>query len=177
MAIRVFPALLLIASLGACNAEPNSTASNAPIAGDTGAARAQPAAARDLTTFDVCALLPAANVASVLDANAEQVVGEATMGTLASDCTYTVNRGDQVRDYAMIWIYSPIVWDPSMIEPGTTIDGLGDSAYRTETAGGGMHQVMVRVEGDFVLDARGNSPEQAQRLAELAVGRLTGAGR
>jgi hypothetical protein len=95
---------------------------------------------------------------------------------MASDCTYTVERGDQVRDYAMIWIYSPLMWDPSMIEPGMTIEGLGDSAYRTKTAGGGMDQVMVRVEGDFVLDARANSPEQAQQLAELAVRRLAGAG-
>lgn len=172
--------LLLATSLSACGADPNSAAadgaSNAAVAGDASAAGAQPAAARDLTTFDVCARLPAADVASILGASPDQVLGEATMGTVASDCTYTVERGDQGRDYAMIWIYSPLMWDPSVIEPGTTIEGLGDSAYRTKTAGGGMDQVMVRVEGDFVLDARANSPAQAQQLAELAVGRLTGAG-
>jgi hypothetical protein len=171
--------LLLVASLSACGADQNNAAADGAsnTAVDATAAGAEPAAERDLTTFDVCARLPAADVASILDASPDQVVGEATMGTIASDCTYTVERGDQVRAYAMIWIYSPLMWDPSDIQPGTTIEGLGDSAYRTKTAGGGMDQVMVRVEGDFVLDARADSPEQAQQLAELAVGRLTGGGR
>jgi hypothetical protein len=180
MVIRMMSALLLVTSLSACGADPDGAgaggASNAADAGDASAARAQSAAARDLTTFNVCALVPAADVARILGASPDQVLGEPTMGTMASDCTYTVERGDQVRDYAMIWIYSPQMWDPSMIEPGTTIEGLGDSAYRTKTAGGAMDQVMVRREGDFVLDARAASPQQAQQLAELAVGRLTGSG-
>jgi hypothetical protein len=56
-------ALLLVASLSACSADPNNAAadgaSNAAVAGDARAAGAQPPAARDLTTFNVCARLPA----------------------------------------------------------------------------------------------------------------------
>jgi hypothetical protein len=126
-------------------------------------------AALDLTTLDVCAMVPAADVAAIMGATAAQTTGGATMGSFAADCTYTVERGDSMRDYAMVFVYPPAHWDPSSASAAQPIAGLGDEAYGDKPFS--FDQVSVLVNGAF-LQTRGNSPEEARKLADLTVARL-----
>ena len=56
------------------------------------------------------------------------------------------------------------------------IEGLGDDAYLEKGSIGSFNKINVLVEGDFMLDTRANSPEQARGPAELALERLSGEG-
>lgn len=165
--------MILIAGLGACSQDPNSTtaAKNANKAAATNSA--PPAKKRDLSTFDVCAQVPAAAVAGIMGSTPEQTSGKATMRTYASDCTYTIQRGEGVRDYAIVWVYAPEMWMPASASTDEKIAGLGDDAYFTQGSGS-FKTVHVLVKGDFMLDTRADSAEQARKLAELAFKRLTG---
>lgn len=127
---------------------------------------------RDLSALDVCARLPVAAVAEIMDSTAERTSGQATMTTHATDCTYTIERGEGARDYVMVWLYAPEMWAPAMAGEDEEIAGLGDEAYLTQGSGS-FKRVHVLLKGHFMLDTRADSPVQARKLAELALKRLT----
>lgn len=136
---------------------------------------AAPGGMRDLSAFDVCARLPVAAVAEIMGSTPERTSGKATMTTHATDCTFTVERGEGAKEYAMVWIYAPEMWAPATAGEDEEIDGLGDEAYMTQGSGS-FKRVHVLVKGDFMLDTRADSPVQARNLAELTLERLTGNG-
>ena len=136
---------------------------------------APPGEERDLSALDVCARLTIAAVAEIMGSTAERTSGKATMATHATDCTYTIERDEGARDYAMVWLYAPQMWEPATAGEDEEITGLGDEAYLTQGSGS-FQRVHVLVKDDFMLDTRADSPEQARKLAELAIERLTGNG-
>lgn len=99
--------------LGGCSQESSSTAPASKQGKTTSAQTAPPTVKRDLKSFDVCARVPAAAVAGILASTPERITGEATMTAYASDCTYTIRRDEGAKDYAMVWLYAPEMWDPS----------------------------------------------------------------
>jgi hypothetical protein len=129
---------------------------------------AQPAAKRDLSTFDVCARLPAA--AAVLGSTPDQTSAKTTMSAYTANCTYTIEHGDGATSYAMIWLYSHEMWNPAIAGDVEKIEGLGDDAYLGTI--GTANSIHVLVAGDFMLDARADTPEQARGLAEVALEQL-----
>ena len=168
--------VLLVAGLNACGQEPNNADSTeSPDKADR-TTPARPAAKRDLSTFDVCERVPAADVAGILGSTPDRTSAEATMMASATDCTYTIKLGDGMNDYAMVWLYSPMMWDPTMASEAEKIKGLGDDAYLDKGSIGSSSTIYVLVKGDFMLDARANSPERARELAKLALERLAGEG-
>ena len=171
-------AVLLSAWLSACGQESNSTADveSQGQAAPAKAERTTPLVKRDLSTFDICTRVPAADVAGILGATSERTSAKATMLSYATDCTYTIDRGEGTKDYVMIWLYAPEMWAPTMAGEIEKIGGLGDDAYLEKGSAGTFSKVNVLVEGDFMLDARANSPEEARKLAELALERLAGDG-
>ena len=146
-------------------ADPSSNDSEVSITPSGGSSR-------DFETFDICSLVPVAEVAEIL--GHEQATGSAnaTMGQHASDCSYSFERGDGSSDYAMIWAYPPELWAPEMKDDTEEISGLGAEANSSMT--GSFHQVNVLVKGDVYIDTRANTPEQARAMAELALARLVG---
>ncbi|MCU7877714.1 MAG: hypothetical protein KZQ84_13100, partial [Candidatus Thiodiazotropha sp. (ex Lucinoma borealis)] len=59
----------------------------------------------------------------------------------------------------------------------SAIEGLGDEAYLEKESSGSFKKINVLVKGDFMLDTRANTLEEARGLTELALKRLTGKGR
>ena len=179
--ISGFLAVLLAMLVSACGQESNNT-TGTEVQGAAAPAKAerttgaQPAVQRNLSTFDLCARLPAADVAGILGATPERTSAKATMMSYATDCTYAIERGDGMKDYAMIFLYSPQMWDPGSIGDFEKIKGLGDDAYLEKEGLGSFKRIHVLVKGDFMLDARADSVEQARGLAELALERLAGDG-
>lgn len=105
----------------------------------------------------------------VLDRDPGSGIAEATVKKWVTDCTYTFRRNDS-NDYFMVSAYSPELWAPEVDTEAEKITGLGDAAYLTSS--GTSAKIMVLVEGDVFLDTRADTPEQARRLAELALERL-----
>ncbi|MCU7811188.1 MAG: hypothetical protein KZQ77_08115 [Candidatus Thiodiazotropha sp. (ex Notomyrtea botanica)] len=167
-------AILLITGFCACSKEPESTDSTKSQGTANRTAQSQPAAQRDLSTFDVCAQVPTVDVAGVLGAAPSRISADATMQSYASDCTYTIMRDDGSKGYAMVWLYSPNMWDPTAAGEIEKISGLGDDAYLEKNSSGAFNRILILVEGNFMLDSRAGSREQARGLAELALKRLTG---
>jgi hypothetical protein len=166
LALPLLCALIVAGGAIACGGPPEDVP---PADSANGRASSASSATLDLTTFDVCTMVPAADVAAIMGATAAQTTGEATMGSFAADCTYTVERGDNVRDYAMVFVYPPTHWDPSSATGAQPIADLGDEAYADKPFS--FDQVNVLVQGAF-LQTRGNSPAEARKLADLAVARL-----
>ena len=167
-------AVLLAAGLSACSQEPNNTDSKESQGEAARTTPARPTVKRDLSTFDICARVPAADVAGILGSTPDRISAKATMLSYAADCTYTIERGDGMKDYAMVWLYSPQMWAPTMAGEVEKIEGLGDDAYLEKGSIDTFNKINVLVEGDFMLDTRANSLEQARGLAELALERLSG---
>ncbi|MCU7890711.1 MAG: hypothetical protein KZQ78_03480 [Candidatus Thiodiazotropha sp. (ex Ustalcina ferruginea)] len=168
---------LLTAGLDGCSQQSNNTASTESQSKENHRAQTQTVAKRDLSSFDVCVRLPATDVAGVLGSTPGQTSTKATMLSYASDCTYTIELGDGMKNYAMIWIYSPEMWAPSMAGEIEKIEGLGNEAYLEKESIGSFEKINVLVKGDFMLDTRANTQEEARGLAELALKRLTGKAR
>ncbi len=168
-------ALLLALALLTCGpaqeSAPESDSSvNAaePVASDTAPSPAA-GSGRDISTLDLCALLPVADVAAVLDRDPGSGTAEATVKQWVTDCTYSFKRNDS-NDYFMVWAYSPEFWAPEVDTEAEKISGLGHAAYVTST--GSLAKIMVLIEGDVFFDTRAATPEEARRLAELAIERL-----
>ena len=126
-------------------------------------------AAREVRTLDVCAHVPLAQVARILDRDAARGTAQATMGQWSADCTYSFER-DGSHDSAMVWVYPPELWAPAGGGDAERIEGLGDEAFAA--AAGSLAKGHVLLEGDLYIDTRAASPEAARDLAELALERL-----
>ncbi|MCU7878880.1 MAG: hypothetical protein KZQ84_19150 [Candidatus Thiodiazotropha sp. (ex Lucinoma borealis)] len=105
---------LLTAGLNGCSQQSNNTASTEGQTKEKHRAQTQTVTTRDLSSFDVCVRLPATDVAGILGSTPDQTLAKATMLSYASDCTYTIELGDGMKNHAIIFIYSPEMWAPTM---------------------------------------------------------------
>jgi len=144
-------------SRGLLSAETNIAAP--PNGGATGA----------IDTLDICALMPVAEVARVLEYDPSSGTAKKTKGRFATDCTYSFAQGEYT-DYAIVWAYPPGFWASELYADDEEIVGLGDSAYLSTSAS--FAQINILLEVGLHLDIRANTTAQARSLAELAISRL-----
>ena len=168
--LHALGAVLTVVMVACGTADEGDTETNAAeqVSGQVSAApRGGP---RDLAALDLCALVPATDVAAALGYPPGSASAEANMGQWSVDCTYTFARGGGLSDYAILGAYPPELWAAHLRDGIEEVPGLGDAAFQSTL--GAFDQMNVLLEGDLFLDARANSPEQARDLAELAVERL-----
>jgi len=174
---RAAPLMLLIVALAVNLAgcgqtsdteRPASTVESADAAPESAGEKA-PASMRDLALLDVCAAVPAAQVADALNLDERMIAAESTRRPGSSDCSYRVQFDEDRQEYLMIWVYPPELWYPEEDDVIESLD-LGDAAYTSTMST--FSQVMVLAEGDFVLDVRAEDVDQAKTLARLAFLRL-----
>lgn len=172
--------LLLVGLATACGGSQNAgsaedaaaTSPESSIAGsaEPSAPAGQDVSAIDVSAIDVCEKIPAAAVATILGSTPENTSGKATMGKYASDCTYTLDTGQGMHSYAIVFVYPPALWSGPDAD-ATVVEGLGDAAYLEQDAAFARLHVLA---GSLFIDARADKPEQARALAELALERLGG---
>lgn len=153
--------LALLTTLAACASDSESPRAADPEPGGSGA---------DVVSIDVCARIPVADVAEVLGEQGARGSAKLTQGSWATDCTYSFER-DAFKKFAIVYVYPVELWAPEEQNDTEKITGLGDAAYLTTN---GISQMHVLVDGVIYIDARADTPEEARRLAELALARLTG---
>jgi hypothetical protein len=129
-------------------------------------------AALDVTTLDVCKLVPVAEVAEALGGTpgAHPPNGHAYPGA-ESECWYEVARGSgRMPEVVGIFLYPPEFFAGMREDGATEIRNLGDGAFlspRTDIA-----TVVVLEQGVAVIDARAGDQEHAKAIAELLLGKL-----
>jgi len=151
--------------------------SQPPPAETPTAAPAAPAAetagvTQDVTAIDVCALVPAAEVAAALGGSpsGRPPHGNAYPGA-ESECWYEVNRGSGTpRETVGVFLYPPDAYASAREDGATEIAGLGDGAFLSPRRD--IATVVVLKKGVATVDARAGDPDHARRLAELVLSKL-----
>ena len=174
----VLPLLLiaLVAMLTGCSqpseSEPTASAAESVSTAPATATGKTKQSNRELAALDVCAVVSAEQVAEALNLDADAIAAVATRRPGSSDCTYSVQVDEDLRNYLMIWVYPPQMWYPEEDDVIESLD-LGDAAYSSTMST--LAQVMVLAKDEFVLDVRADDADQARALAELAFRRLKAA--
>ena len=166
----------LVLALAGCGqpaeSEPAVRQAESSASASAPAAENSPGSSRDISKLDVCAVVTGEEVAEVLGLAAETITATATRRPGFSDCTYSVQVDEDLRNYLMIWVYPPQMWYPEEDDVIESLD-LGDAAYSSTMST--LAQVMVLAKDEFVLDVRADDADQARALAELAFRRLKAA--
>jgi hypothetical protein len=126
------------------------------------------AAGRDLATVDVCLLLPGADVAKAFGGSLKRTSGNST--AVASDCTYTILT--RTPKTFLVYLYPPdhFAMLKEMSDKAEPVSGLGDGAFVEQDSG--WYELKVLKKGDVTIDTRGDTLEEARKLAELVLARL-----
>jgi hypothetical protein len=134
-------------------------ASTAPAKAKTG---------RDLEKVDVCRLLPGADVAKAFGGTLEGASGNSN--AFSADCTYTIRL--RTTKTVLVYLYPPdqFAMLKEMSEKAEPVAGLGDGAFVEQDSG--WYELKVLKKGDVTIDARGDTLEEARKLAELVLARL-----
>jgi hypothetical protein len=146
------------------------TAEREPDASDTDTA--PPAAeGRDLSSLDVCALVPGEEVAALFEGTLAREPESTIYPGASTECDYVIEAGGRTQ-VALVFLYPPSYYELFGDEEGERqeIAGLGDGAYATTSSG--IAEVHVLVDGDVTVDARAGTVEEARRLAELTLSKL-----
>ncbi len=163
--------LATVLALAACGGGPPPPAATDQPAPE-GPAAATTSAARDVTAFDVCALVPIAEIATVLGGSpgARPPNGNTYPGT-ESECWYEVARGPgRTPETVGVLLYPPGYYASAQEEGATEIGDLGDGAFlspRTDIA-----TVIVLKKGVATIEARAGDADHARKLADLVLAKL-----
>jgi hypothetical protein len=140
-----------------------------------------PAAGRSPRTFasvDLCALVPASDVADALDASLDaRMMKDGSKGDtseMASNCWYWIvpqGASDSDVEPYIVWLTTPELYESA--EPDAeAVAGLQDEAHIRFDAGERQYRLVVLRRGDFLLEVIGQQRERTRRLAELVLARL-----
>jgi len=147
-----------------------------PVTGQKAAPQASAAdgggSALDVTTFDVCGLVPVADVAATLGGTpgAHPPNGHSYPGA-ESECWYEVSHGSgRMPEIVGIFLYPPSIFNDMREDGAADIAGLGDGAFLSPRSD--ISTVVVLVRGVGVIDARAGTPDHARAVAGLALERL-----
>jgi hypothetical protein len=129
------------------------------------------AAGRDLSSLDVCALVPGEEVAALFGGTLGRESRSKIYPGASTECSYAIEAGGPTK-FVLVFLYPPSHFElfASEEEERQEISGLGDRAYAAPI--GGNHQVTVLLEGDVTVDARAATVDEAQQLAELVLTKL-----
>jgi hypothetical protein len=171
--LRRVGALTTLALGLSCGGGAEMPAASTPAAGTTPATTTTPASTpgTPLVGLKVCDLVPGAEVAKALGGTLELATGQPGR-KYGADCMYTVRLAG-VSKVVQIWLYPPDQYD--VMREGETagtdqVAGLGDKAYGRRESGN--YQLVVEKRGAVTIDARGDTPDQARTVAEVALGKL-----
>lgn len=132
---------------------------------------------KDVTTADVCAVVPGAQVARALGGTLDDVKLNRPGGTHAR-CRYTVTlpgNGKPVQAVLLLWLHAAGDFDPlrSYHEgPVKQVDGLGDAAFTTVDPDTGRHGLLVLVRPLATVEVTGPDAATVRAVATTAVGVL-----
>lgn len=130
------------------------------------------ATAIDVTTLDVCGLVPVAEVAAAVGGTPgdQPPNGQAYPGA-ESECWYEVSRGSgRMPEVVGIFLYPPSFFGDMREDGATDIAGLADEAFLSPRSD--IATVVALERGVGVVDARAGTPDHARAVAELALGKL-----
>jgi hypothetical protein len=160
---------------GAGDAKPESA--QPPVAAAPEPSAQEPAG-RKLESLDLCALVPATEVAAALDARVDpQLAKKSSKGessAMASNCWYWLQPEGSTRGGAepyIVWVMPSVLYDREA-ENAERIAGLGDEAQIRFDDGEQQYRLTVLRRGDFALEVIGQERERTRRLADLVVARL-----
>jgi hypothetical protein len=144
----------------------------AVLASPSAQVRAQ--APADYTKYNVCEVVPGEAIARAI--GAKLIATRPTFDKKWSRCRYVVaaSRPDEQLG-VLVWL-SPVAdfeeIKPFIAEKITPVAGLGDGAYIFQDKGDGRFKIYVLLRGQQTIQATGDTPELARKIAETAVAAL-----
>ncbi len=152
----------------------------APPAADARAA-VEPAAGRDLGALDLCALLPADEVAAALDGRIEQPASSEDYGQFRG-CTYGLRPAAGRFEFVAVRLQPPATFEGSEAALETArglgheaaaqpVDGLADEAFAVENRTEDQWTVHALRRSDLAVEVTAASLEHARLLAEKVLER------
>jgi len=164
-------ALSTVFALAACGQSPPPLPADAGTE-STAAAPAPASRDRDVTSLDVCALVPVDEVAAALGGSPGTLPpnGSAYPGA-ESDCWYRIARGSgRMPETVGVFLYPPEYFPEAEEEGSTPISDLGDAAFLSPRTD--ITTVFVLKKGVATVDARAGDADHAKKLAELVLAKL-----
>ncbi len=133
----------------------------------------------DVTTADVCAVIPGDAVANAVGAT---LVGARLVRPDGSHarCVYTVERPAPGRERVafVLWLHRPGDFDELRTlqeNPVTAVEGLGDGAFVSSDGESGRHDLFVLVRGVAAVEVTGPDAEGVRKVGSAAVERIRAA--
>ena len=172
---HILTSLLIMLLVAGCGGPQSATA--ASNAGDEATKEQVPTSgsdALDVTTVDVCALVPVAEVASELGGSpGDNPPNSHTYAGAESECWYEVAHGPgSMPEVVGVFLYPPSFFESTQEEGAIEIPGLGDEAFRSPRTD--IETVIVLKRGVAVVDARAGTQDHARKVAELVLAKLEG---
>ncbi len=145
-------------------------------------APAMAALPENVTTADVCAVVPGAEVARTLGGSLDEAALVRPDGANAR-CRYTVTTrrdGKPVRAVLILWLHAAADFADLrkyQEDPVKPVEGLGDAAFIAFHPDSGRHDAFALVRGVAVVEVTGPDPAGVRAVAAVAVGLLRAASR
>jgi hypothetical protein len=141
---------------------------------------------RDLSSVNVCELMPGEVVAKIA-AGRLKGPGKRTPGSASQQgCSYELGAaGEGTYEYVHVYLTNPDLFEPleSVLETekglgqkatGEILKGLGDEAFAVHNQSTKDTTVHVLRRGDVWLEVKANTLDHARKLAEAMLQRLGG---
>ncbi len=140
-------------------------------------------AALDLSTFNVCELVPAELAATTVGGTVLKPSKRSDYGN-SQGCEYEIDpSGPDTYEYAAIWLGPPSEFEDPQESMDTDrglghevtseqLDGLGDEAYVIHDATEEQSYVHVLLKDRMHVEVRAERDEDARKLAQLVLTRL-----
>jgi hypothetical protein len=184
-ALLVLAALLAACDRGKSPQLPAAVPTKTPqTAGGAGKAASPRSSSRDLSSVDVCQLVPEALVAQMLNNELRLPATRQDMGPTQQGCTYWLGMAEKgTFEYVHIYLTSPESFEPleaalktdkdlGQDVTGEILTGLGDVAYAVHNKTTKDTSVHVLRRGDVCVEVKANTLAHARKLAETVLQRL-----
>jgi hypothetical protein len=132
----------------------------------------------DLTTLDVCALVPGAEVAAAVAASLQETKGYNSPDGDIARCVYIVapleGNGSKPRAFAaeLEGASSFAEVRPYVEEPTRDVEGLGDGAWTSRDPDTGRFRLWVLRRGVATLYLTGDDEAELRMIAKLVLSKL-----
>ena len=126
---------------------------------------------KDVTTADVCAVVPGAEVAKALGGTLAEALLVRPGGDHAR-CRYTVKTEAGGPAVVIVWLHAADDYDilhPLVESPTSPAAGLGDAAFVTVDPDTARHRAFVLVRGVATVEVTGPSAAGVRAVAATAV--------
>ncbi len=130
----------------------------------------------DVTTADVCTVVPGGDVARALGATLVEAKLVRPGGTHAR-CVYTLTLpgAEGARAAFVLWLHAANDFEALRTyqeSPATAVEGLGDAAFTSLDRDTGRHILVVLLRGVATVELTGPDAVTVRGVAKAAIGRL-----